>query len=284
MIPPESQGGPNVARITIICSWTFLAIAFLGACLLVWARRIQKRRLGLDDYLTLLALATTVALIVQTTWAIVDEGQDNHEAEVSKTKFALLVRVGLFGMALLLSYLRNRQSLLVNQTLWGVANTLIRTSAILFFKKVFESRRSASIIAQSLLVMSILYGLVVFLEVFLICRPMAVDWNAHVDGTCGDQIVSYLVLEVLGLLFDLTIAAVSIPYLWALQMPLAKKCLTQLMFSIGALQVLLSPGPRICTDLSIESSLSRVYESRLSTWLMPRISPTQKVILVCSLH
>ena len=113
---------------------------------------------------------------------------------------------------------------------------------------------------------------------------MAVDWNAHVDGTCSDQIVSYLVLEILGLLLDFTIAAVSIPYLWALQMALVKKCLTQFMFSIGALQVILSPGPRICTDLWIESSLSRVYESRLSTWSMPRISPIQKVTLVCSLR
>ena len=102
-------------------------------------------------------------------------------------------------------------------------------------------------ISLVLIVLSVLYGLVVFLEAFLICRPMAVDWNAHVDGTCGDQIVSYLVLEVLGLLLDFTIAAVSIPYLWALQMALAKKCLTQLMFSIGALQVILSPGLRICT-------------------------------------
>ena len=70
---------------------------------------------------------------------------------------------------------------------------------------------------------------------------MAVDWDAHVDGTCGDQIVSYLVLEVLGLLFDTTIAAVSIPYIWALQMPRAKKVLIQVVFSIGVLQVVLSP-------------------------------------------
>lgn len=103
-------------------------------------------------------------------------------------------------------------------------------------------------ISLFLIVLSVLYGLVVFSEVFLICRPMAVDWNAHVDGSCSDQIVSYLVLEVLGLLLDLTIAAVSIPYLWALQMALAKKFLTQLMFSIGALQVILSPGLNIRTD------------------------------------
>ena len=104
MVSPQSQGGPNIAPITIVCSWTFLAIALLAVSLLVWGRRIQKRRLGLDDYLTLPALATSVALIAQTTWAIVDEGQDTHEAEVSKTKFPLVVRVGLFGIALSLLY------------------------------------------------------------------------------------------------------------------------------------------------------------------------------------
>ena len=82
-----------------------------------------------------------------------------------------------------------------------------------------------------------MYGLVVFLEVFLICRPMAVDWNTHVNGTCGNQIISYLVLEVFGLLFDFTIAAVSIPFIWRMQMARASKILFQTLFLISALQV-----------------------------------------------
>lgn len=97
MITPKSQGGPNIALITIVCSWTFLMIALLGVSLLIWSRRIGKIGLGLDGYLTILALAMTVALIAQTTWAIVDEGQDDHEAEISRTKFALVIRVGLFS-------------------------------------------------------------------------------------------------------------------------------------------------------------------------------------------
>lgn len=96
MISPESRGGPNIALITIVCGWTFLVIALLGVSILLWSRRIKKVRLGLDDYMIILALATAVALIAQTTWAIADEGQDKHEAEISKTRFALLVRVGLF--------------------------------------------------------------------------------------------------------------------------------------------------------------------------------------------
>ncbi len=90
-------------------------------------------------------------------------------------------------------------------------------------------------IVRSLMVLSILYGLVVFLEVFLICHPMAVDWNAHVGGTCGDQIISYLVLEILGLLIDFTISVVPIPYIWRLHIPWRRKVSIAALFSIGAL-------------------------------------------------
>ena len=100
MISPESQGGPNIALITIACGWTFVGIAMLGVSLLIWSRRKMKGGLGLDDYLTTLALVTTIALIAQTTWAIADEGQDNHEAEISTTKFVLVVRVGLSSLRL----------------------------------------------------------------------------------------------------------------------------------------------------------------------------------------
>ena len=93
MISPDSQGGPNIALITIVCGWTFAGFALLAVSLLLWSKRIRKLPLGLEDCLTTLALATTVALVVQTTWAIVCEGQDKHEAEVSGSKFELVVRV-----------------------------------------------------------------------------------------------------------------------------------------------------------------------------------------------
>ncbi len=125
-----------------------------------------------------------------------------------------------------------------------MVNTLVRISAILAIKNVFRHSTKVKLITRLLLVLSILYGLVVFLEVFLICRPMAVDWDAHVDGTCGNQIVSYLVLEGLGLLLDLTIAAVPIPFIWRLKMKLARKISITSMFLIGSLVFIVS-GLRI---------------------------------------
>ena len=105
MISPDSQGGPKIALITIACGWTFVGIALLGVIsLFVWSLRIRKTGLGLDGYLTTLALLTTMALMAQTTWAIVDESQDEHEAEVKRTKFTLVVRVGLCSLQVQLLY------------------------------------------------------------------------------------------------------------------------------------------------------------------------------------
>ena len=105
MLSSASQGGPNIGLITIVCGWTFVGVALLGVSLLIWARRIRERHLGLDDFLTILALATNIALVAQTTWAIVCEGQDNHEAEVSSSKFELVVRVEASSLRLHVSYI-----------------------------------------------------------------------------------------------------------------------------------------------------------------------------------
>lgn len=123
----------------------------------------------------------------------------------------------------------------MNETLWGVVNTMVRMSAILLLKRLFGHNRLFRCITLSLLVISILYGIVVFLEIFLICRPMAVDWNASVDGTCGDQIVAYLVLEVFGLLLDFTIVVTPIKIIWSIQMNQKRKISVIFVLSIGVL-------------------------------------------------
>lgn len=100
MISPESQGGPNIGLITIVCGWTFVGIALLVVSLLIWCQVTWSRRIRPDDYLTILALVITIALVAQTTWAITNEGQDHHEADLSKAKFDMVVRVGFLGLRL----------------------------------------------------------------------------------------------------------------------------------------------------------------------------------------
>ena len=121
-------------------------------------------------------------------------------------------------------------------------------SAVVFIKKISVTLTVINQIASWLLVLCILYGLVVFLEVFLICRPMAVDWNTQIQGTCGNQIISYLVLEVLGLLLDSIIMVLPIFCIWTIHMPTGKKVRFMILFSIGILQVVPCPRSSLCTD------------------------------------
>ena len=117
-------------------------------------------------------------------------------------------------------------------------NTLVRISAIIQIKEIFGIVKWISRTIGLLLVIAILYGLVVLLETFLICRPIAVDWEAHVNGTCGDQVLSYLVLEILGLLLDFAILVVPLQGISRTHMSLRKKMLASFFFSISFLYVL----------------------------------------------
>lgn len=101
--------------------------------------------------------------------------------------------------------------------------------------QLFSPNRGLRYTAYLLLLIVMLYGLVVFLETFLICRPMAVDWNAHIDGTCGNQVVSYLVLEVIGLLLDLAILVVPLAGVRRLEMPFRVKLRVAILLSFGFL-------------------------------------------------
>ena len=88
-----SRTDPNISIITITCSWVFTALATLSLGLMVWARRLTNCRLGADDYILIVAFIITIVLVVQITWAILDEGQDRHIAEVPRTQLALIARV-----------------------------------------------------------------------------------------------------------------------------------------------------------------------------------------------
>ena len=116
-----------------------------------------------------------------------------------------------------------------------MVNTLVRISAILLIIQVFGVVRRSLWTARLLLIAAIIYGLVVFLETFLICRPIAVDWNAYIDGTCGDQVVSYVVLEVLGLSLDFAILVVPLPWIWGCTISSSSKIQISIIFSMGFL-------------------------------------------------
>ena len=92
MFSPNSSDGPSIAFVTIVCSWIFAAVAVVAVGLLVWSRRIMGLQLLIDDCIMLVALTIALALVAQTTWAVVDEGLDKRLEEVPMRQRAVIVR------------------------------------------------------------------------------------------------------------------------------------------------------------------------------------------------
>ena len=88
-----------------------------------------------------------------------------------------------------------------------------------------------------MIVLTMLHGVTVVLEIFLICHPLAGIWNPSVTGSCGQRVVSYVMLEALGLLLDLVALILPLPITWRLHMDMKRKLLVSSVLSIGALYV-----------------------------------------------
>jgi hypothetical protein len=69
----------------------------------------------------------------------------------------------------------------------------------------------------------------------LICRPMAAQWDPNVPGLCGNQIASFVALEVLGMVLDLTLMLVPSYFLANLHLNRRKKAGMIALFNTGAL-------------------------------------------------
>jgi hypothetical protein len=79
------------------------------------------------------------------------------------------------------------------------------------------------------------HGMVSILEVCLICRPLAAQWDPNVGGACGNQIASFVTIEVLGLALDVAILVLPIKVVFGLKMAPKRKLGLVMIFSSGVM-------------------------------------------------
>jgi hypothetical protein len=68
---------------------------------------------------------------------------------------------------------------------------------------------------------------------FLICRPLARNWDFTVPGTCGSQPKYYFAMGMINIITDVFLLALPMPYLYRLKMPMRKKLMAAAMLSVG---------------------------------------------------
>jgi hypothetical protein len=89
----------------------------------------------------------------------------------------------------------------------------------------------------------LLYGLLIIivshtlgsiLEVMLICRPLSAQWEYNTASVCGNQQVSFIVIESTGLLLDVVLLLLPLPTILSLHVSTEKKVAIAIIFEIGA--------------------------------------------------
>ena len=124
---------------------------------------------------------------------------------------------------------------MANEILWTLVNGLMRFVAIMTIVAIFGSVEWIRYTSLGLSIMVGLHSLATVLTTLLICRPVAAAWDSDVSGECGDQVVTYVVLESVGALTDLIILILPIPAIWKTHLPRQQKLVVSILLSVGVL-------------------------------------------------
>ncbi|OTB11397.1 hypothetical protein K445DRAFT_370250 [Daldinia sp. EC12] len=192
---------------------------------------MRIKLLSWDDFSIFIAFIITLALICQITWAVIDEGQGQHMSDVTRSQFEMTAK-----------------SLLANEALWALINVFVRLSALGSIATIFHTHRPVRIQARIFMGISIAHAFAAILTGVLICRPIQASWDTEVQGTCGNQTVAYVIIEIGGLIIDLAILAIPIRSILHLSLNTRGKIRFILIFSAGAVYVLSMPGYRLVID------------------------------------
>ncbi|KAF2740916.1 hypothetical protein EJ04DRAFT_507371 [Polyplosphaeria fusca] len=244
---------------TIVIGWVLSGLAIL----LMLATVLHLRRfVRPHDLFNLTALIVGLLVVSQTTWAIISEGQGQHQDKLANRQIAMVAK-----------------SLIANEALWTIANTLIRVSACLFLRQIFLVERLLRITITVVLILSALHGLAAVLDLLLICRPLTMQWDLHATGACGNQILSYIIVESAGLVLDISILLVPFASIPSMNLRRYKKWLIICCLDVGV--ILLAVAALRLKSLHLAVSSDFVY-SQSYLGLLSAIGCMLGVILCCT--
>lgn len=112
---------------------------------------------------------------------------------------------------------------------------MVKISVLHFYTKIFRTRTLAYS-AYAIGGVTLAYWLSTVLTAFLICRPLAFNWDKlAIKGHCGNLAAYYLSTGIVNMLVDVAIVALPLPLLWGLQMKTSRKLALTAIFSLGGL-------------------------------------------------
>ncbi|KAI0386908.1 hypothetical protein F5Y04DRAFT_73660 [Hypomontagnella monticulosa] len=191
------------------------ALALLAVICRLWSRRIQRVPLQVNDYAILIALMLTFANL-----------------GVLGASVAAGLGIHIYTLSLEDAFEFSKLQTAIS-AIWLCALLSIKISIIDLYVKIFRIPWFTKT-CYTYLVIATLWTIAAFLEVFLLCQPLAYQWDKSIQGgKCGSFFASYYSTHIIIFLLDFALASMPIPVLWTLKMELRKKVAIALMFGLG---------------------------------------------------
>ncbi|RWA05041.1 hypothetical protein EKO27_g10070 [Xylaria grammica] len=117
--------------------------------------------------------------------------------------------------------------------IWIWSLFAIKVSILDIYIRIFPIK-SFIAICRGFIAFQVAWVLAAFLEILLLCRPLAYQWDKSIPGgVCGSFFQSYYSTHIIIFITDFALALLPVPVLWKLKMEPRKKISVALMFALG---------------------------------------------------
>ncbi|KAI3397962.1 hypothetical protein diail_10038 [Diaporthe ilicicola] len=249
----------------ISCAVVFSILPTTAVGLRLLAKRMSNRKVDLSDHLIIAACINVVGYQALNISCVLAAGGGFHVSEL-QDRFHFDTGPKLF-----------LQMILAQQIIWATSLALCKTSILTLYSKIFTVSYFV-VAAKITAVVIFLWMLVVVLGSFLICQPLAYNWDQTIGGHCGSSITLWVCHGVLNIVTDLIVLLLPMPYIYNLELALYKKLVLMATFGLGLFVAIIS-SIRLYSILHVD--MSDATFTILMPILWSALEPCLAITLAC---
>lgn len=202
----------------LIVTTVFGVVALLSCVGRLYALHARNQSFREEEYCIAAALLLTyVSLGIQ--WAcVIHGGTGRHIGDVDMPDVVLTLKL-----------------ILPFEALYGITLMLVKLAVLRFYSRIFAPSLWFTWSVRITAAAVIMWMVSVVLETFLLCRPLAFNWDTTIDGVCGDRNAVFVIAGVTNMITDFMVLLVPVPCILKLQMPVGQKFGLLLVFCMGIL-------------------------------------------------
>ncbi|KAI1759311.1 hypothetical protein GGR53DRAFT_523962 [Hypoxylon sp. FL1150] len=209
-----APGGLRVVVVSVIS----ITLSFIAIILRIWARRLMKRSLALNDYMVITAMVFATGLISLALASCFAGGIGYQVTYLAPETTTLFWKMDIAG-----------------QMHWAAANTCVKLSILSLYTVLFPIKKLAYI-CYVIMALSMAYLISVTLLAVLLCKPMSYNWDKTIPGgRCEGVGNAFLAAGIANLVLDAFIVVLPMPLLFRLRMSMPKRLMVVSMFSLGGM-------------------------------------------------